>query len=194
MNKDELKTFIINAGHLMTGVSFTGCIGRGAIEGFEVRIFFDQNEKYIGYAVSEDNQHFLIGRASAIDPIEDDRLHSIIPNDFSEQWKNILLSSFNTEILDESNLVYKIISPEEYTKGMNRFFSLEYTKLTRANVNNHVFVWSVEAFMAPAKELVSFFNSEIGSNDTRIKEDGIGIITHFNEDSERIIFYKVKKV
>ena len=61
-----------------------------------------------------------------------------------------------------------------------------------ANVDKHIFVWSVDAFLQTS----STFSADLDSGKLRfgekVHEDKIGNIVRFNDVSERIIFYKIK--
>ena len=72
MNNGEIRISIIVAGSLMKGIDLKGAIGRGAIEGFEVRTFYNENDEYIGFAMSTDGESFLLSPSGGNSELEDD--------------------------------------------------------------------------------------------------------------------------
>jgi hypothetical protein len=193
MNSSEIRMSMIVAGSLVKGIDLKGVIGRGAIEGLEVRTFYNENDEYIGFAIStDDGQTFLLHPAGGNNELEDVSLNNTIPREYSDQWRNILAASLDAANLEKSDLSYLIIDAEGNPNSLNRRFDLYSTKLTKANVEKHIFVWSVDAFLQTSPTFSEFLDSGKLKHTEGVHSDQIGNIVRFNDISERIIFYKIK--
>ena len=193
MNNIEIRMSMIVAGSLMKGIDLKGAIGRGAIEGFQVRTFYNENDEYIGFAIStDDGQTFLLHPAGGNNELEDVSLNNAIPSEYSDQWRNILTASLDAANLEKSGLSYLIIDAEGNPNSLNRRFDLEYAKLTKANVEKNIFVWSVDAFLQTSPTFSEHLDGGKLKYAEGVHSDEIGNILRFNDISERIIFYKKK--